>query len=232
MSRAFTSADILHQDSNTIPGGATDPGIAFTTPATAGNSGIIVVGAGTQVNPPEQWHYAGQAGAAAYGATQIAVLSRPDLLTGETSWALPTLAGTPKWAWIAEEWTNISYAPQQGSSGSGQLSAPASAATGSTGAFTAEYVAGIAALLVYGGVNAAVWSAVTWDNGFTETDVLSCGTGTGGGDIQVRVARRYGTRNDAGPWSTTATFTGGTQTGKLGYICLAVLAAERYVGEA
>lgn len=224
MARAFTSADVLQQNTGAQAATAT-PTPALSNPATGGNSGVLIAGATTQLNPPEQFHYGAQTGIATYGGTLVAVLIRPDLNDGEQSWTLTPPSGTPNWCWIAEEWTNLAPTGEEASAGSGLLSAPATAPTGSTAAFDAEYVVGVAALLVFGGGSIA-FSTVSWSNSFVETDVVTIGTGLTAADTQLRVARRYGTQNDTGPWSTTATFTGGTQTGKTAYACLAVLRAE------
>jgi hypothetical protein len=230
MARAFTAADVVQSN----PG--TEIAVATATPALLnpsgdGTGGIVIVGATTQVNPSENWHYAAQTGVVTYGSSVVAVLSRADLPAGEQTWPLAS-AGTPSWCWIAEEWTNLSYEPVETSAGSGVGAAPASLSSGSTGAFTAEYVVGVAALLVFGGgTGSTAWSAVTWSNSFVETDVVQIGDGLpgGSGDIQLRVARRYGTQNETGPWDTTVTFTDGAQTGKTCYLCLAVLRAEDVV---
>jgi hypothetical protein len=227
VARAFTSADVVqHNPGSDAASSASTSGLV--SPSSEGTGGILIIGATNQVSPPDQWHYAAQTGIATYGGTLVAVLSRADLAPGEQSWPLSVAAGTPNGVWVAEEWTNLSYEPVETSAGSGLLSAPATAPTGSTGVFTAEYVVGIAALLVFGGGSIA-FSGVTWSNSFVETDVVTIGTGTTAADTQLRVARRYGTQFDTGPWDTTATFTGGTQTGKTAYVCLAVLRAEDQV---
>lgn len=230
MARAFASTDIVQTNSGTASL-QVDPSIALTSPATEGNGGIIVMAAQTVVAPPGQWHTAAAAGTAD-GSPQLAIMCRADLPPADQSWAFATFNGaTANWCWLAEEWTNFSFAPFAGSARTNLQSAPSSISTGTTGAFTADYVAGIAAVLLFGGPTAAAWSTPSWSGSFVETDVLSVGTGTGSTDMQLRIARRYGTLSDAGAWSTTATWSG-AQTGKTVYAAIAAFRAESFSDEA
>jgi hypothetical protein len=232
MVRAFSTADVLQHNTGAV-GGQTDPTatVALPNPAIGGNSGLIIMGAQTFLAPPEQWHMAAGAGAADT-SVQMGVMIRPDLPSGDQSWGFATSSGAAaNWLWVVEEWTNISYAPLHGSARTHTSVGAASISTGTTPSFTAPYVVGIAVVFMQGGTNAAVWSPVTWSNSFTETDVVSIGTGQASGDFQLRVARRYGTLDEAGPWETTCTFTNGADSGKVFYACLAVFRAEYHEGE-
>lgn len=233
MPRAFTPDDVVQSVPDTgtnVP--SVDPTLAATT---EGHGGVLILAALSPLTAPENWHFAAQAGTATYGDSLVAVMVRPDLPAGETTWPFTSKAGTNiAWAWIIEEWTNLSFAPVLGESDSGMLVSPSTAATGATGGWdAAEYVVGIAALAVVGSAGATSgWSAVTWSDGFVEdaASPLSVGNGQGsvGGDIRLHVARRYGTAGETGGWSTTATFTNGAQTNKTAYACLAVFRAEHY----
>jgi hypothetical protein len=75
-----------------------------------------------------------------------------------------------------------------------------------------------------------VWPTTSWSDSFTETEVLTRGDGSATNDLQLHIARRYGTEGETGPWTTTATFTG-TMTNKSVFACLAVFRAENYVGD-
>jgi hypothetical protein len=232
MVRAFTAADVIQHDTGSV-GGMTDPTtiVSLPNPASGGNSGLIVMGAQTFLAPPEQWHTAAGAGATDT-SVQMGVMIRPDLPANDQSWVFATNTGAvANWLWVAEEWANISYAPLHGSARTHTQVGGSSISTGTTPAFTAPYVVGIAAVFMQGGTNAAAWSPVTWSNGFTETDVVQVGTGQASGDFQLRVARRYGTLDETGPWETTCTFTDGADPGKVFYACLAVFRAEHHEGE-
>jgi hypothetical protein len=226
--RAFTSADIV-QHADGADAFTINPTLALTNPSTDGSGGIIILAAQSPLTPPDQWHAAAQAG---IGGALLSIMCRADLPAGETTWPFTTLAGSANWAWVVEEWTNLSYSPIETSASTGlstSVTNPAAISTGTTDVFSTEYVVGVAAILLNAGAGSSAWSAVTWSNGFTETDVVSLGTGTTNGDMQMRVARLYGTSGDAGSWETTCTFTGGTQTGKTGHGALAVFRAEDQV---
>lgn len=232
MSRAFTSADVVQS----APGsGTATTTVTPTLSATQdGNGGVIIMGALATIGSPENWHFAGWGASVAYNSRLVAVMSRADLPAGETAWPFVVSDGTTlaSWVWLAEEWTNLSYAPLASQSvGTGLTGSPSSLTAGPSDSFTADYVVGIAALMVGGSVGAtSTFSTVTWSSGWTETDVVTVGTGQNPvtADIQLRVARRYGTLAETGPWSVTATFDGGTQTGKTSGLCMAVLRAESW----
>lgn len=228
--RAFTDADLVQPPDDGTSATTTSPsGLALAAGSTEGNAGILVLGAQTQIVSPDFWHIAAQSGTSA-AAVQLAVLCRADLFAGETTWPFVAVGGSPAtWAWSAQEWTNVSFAAFETASPAGTLATnPASISTGTTGPFTTEYVMGVAAVLVQGSATSTVWSAGTWSNGFTETDVMSAGTGQNALDLQLRVARLYSGQNDAGSWESTFTFSGGAQTGKVAYACLAVFRAESW----
>src|SRR5215217_7274571 len=133
---------------------------------TEGRGGIIMMAALTSIDRPDQWDWAAQTGTASYGDTLVAVMCRAGLLAGETTWPFFTKGGgDASWAWIAEEWTNLSFAPLPVlGAGSGMLVGPSSISTGAVGPWDSmEYVVGVAALCVVGSAGATSgWSAVTW----------------------------------------------------------------------
>lgn len=231
MPRAFTAADVIQSNSGVSSVAVTDPGVALSSPAVEGRSGLIVMGAQTVIAAPQQWDIVAGSGAAA-GSPQLGVMVRAGLPDGDQSWAFQALGGTSTyWSWLAEEWTNISYAPLLGTANTSTIKDPASATytIGPTGSWSAPYAVGIAALFmlvaIQSGDTPTLWPSVSWSDGFTETDVLTRGDGTTSSDMQLRVARRYGTLDDAGAWSTTATFDALTNS-KNCYGVLAVLRAE------
>lgn len=227
MSRNFIAEDVVQSASAQLAATAT-PGVALTSPAVEGNAGIIVMGPQSLINAPEQWDMLATAGT---GGVTLAIMCRACLPDGDQAWTFTPTGGTPRWTWLAEEWTNVSYAPIAAvpASTSG-LIAPTSASTGTTGTTDVPYVACIAAvqILATGG---SAWPTVAWSNGFVETDVLSVGTGAVNGDVMLRVARYYGGLNETGGWETTATFTG-SMTSKTVHACIVALRAQSYEGEA
>lgn len=227
MARDFIPEDVIQSASAELAATST-PNVAFTDPAAEGHAGVVVMGAQSLIDAPEQWDMFATAGT---GGTTLAIMCRADLPPADQAWDFVPTGGTPRWTWLAEEWVNVSYAPRAADSAStsGQL-APASISTGTTGTTEAPYVACLAAvqILATGG---SAWPSVSWSNGFTETDVLEVGDGTVNGDIQLRVARYYGTAGETGGWETTATFTG-SMTSKTVHACIAVLRAQSYEGEA
>lgn len=225
MARAFTAADVVQSASAELDA-TTTPGVAFPSPAAEGHTGVIFMGAQSIITPPEQWHLFG----AGVGGVTLGIMLRADLSAGEQAWTFTPVAGTPRWTWLAEEWANVSYAPLAAAAGSNNgVLAPASHSAGTTGTTSAPHVAVVAAvqLLSTGGTT---WPSVAWSNGFTETDVLQFGTGAANADLQLRVARKY-VSGDAGPFETTATFTG-DMTAKTVNGVIVPLRAENYVGEA
>lgn len=232
MPRAFTTADVVQHTTGQISVLA-DPGVALPNPVVEGNCGVLVIVGATQLDSPANWHILARSGTASTIAVQLGIMCRADLPAGEQSWPIQALAGTAtNFAWVAEEWTNVSYAPLQGFVNAAGAGGVSSLATGSTGSFDAPYVAGIAAAAVIDGPGTgAAWPTASFSNSFTITDTLQVGTGAASNDLKLWVARRYGTLNDTGPWDTTVTFTG-TMTSRSAYGCLAVLRAENYVGEA
>lgn len=234
MARSFGDFDVVHSNAAAL-GPVADPGVALLAgdTTTEGNAGIIVIGAITQLAPPEQWHTAASSGAAV-GSAQLAVLCRPDIPAGESSWTFEVSGGSASWwAWIVEEWTNVSFAVQLASAQTLTVVTPASISSGTTDTFDALYAMAIAAVFVTGGgTGAGAWSPVTWSNGFTETGVQTFGTGSASTqDLQMRVARKYLAAGETGPVETTCTFTDGTQTGKTAWACVAVLRAENLLGD-
>lgn len=229
MARAFTSADIVQVDSGTTVSSA-DAGIGLPAGSTEGTCGIAVVGVIVNLGPPERWHFAAASGITA-AAQQFGIFCRADLPAGESSWAFGTANGSlATWLWLAEEWTNVSFAPVAGTSGI--LTAPLGATSftaGPTGSFEGSpYVVGIAAVFIQSSaLSDATWPSVSWSDSFVETDVISLGDGLGTNDLQLRVARRYATTVDAGPWTTTATYTG-SMAGKRSFGGLAAFRAENY----
>lgn len=238
MVRAFTSADFGKQGSGITTGaGVTDPGVALASPATEGLGGLIVLGAQNPIDAPEQWDMIAESGAAA-GSPQLGVMVRPCLPAGDQSWTFVAVGGFGTlWAWIAEEVANLSYAPILGAASPMLVKDPAGGTytIGSTGAWSAPYAVGIAALLMINSHDVTepaptVWpTSVGWSNSFTETDVFTRGDGTVDTDMQLRVARRYGTLDDAGSWSTVVTL--GTTSGKNCYGAMGVFRAEYQAGD-
>jgi hypothetical protein len=220
--RAFTTADVVQSNPGTVT--LTSPiSVTVPNPTVEGNAGLVVMAAQTLISPPDEWHPAATAGV---GGVSVAVMLRADLPSaGESSWSFAASAGSPSWCWLAEEWTNISSVPVQSSAGADGVGADTSLGTGNTSSpFDTQFLMGLAALQISSSGGSA-WPTVAWSNGFVETDVVSIGVGSANGDLQLRVARYYGTDSEAGPWSTTATFTG-SMTSKTPHICLAVLRAE------
>jgi hypothetical protein len=198
--RAFSDDDLIQSNAGsavlvssqdlTVPAGTSE-----------GTSGIIVAGVQLPIVTPDQWHVA-----ASTSGGLLQMLCRADLPAGESSWTL-TAVTTCNWAWTVAEWGNIAFAPIESTTANLGTGGASSVSTGSTGAFTTQFVMGIAGFVITSAGGAA-WPSVSYDNSFTETDSQQSGTGTANGDILLKVARRYGTDSDAGPWSCTATFTG------------------------
>lgn len=233
MARAFTSADILqHADgSDSI---ATSPTtLALPSASTEGNGGLIVMGVLNVLTPPEQWDMSAGAGVSATSGYQLGIMCRADLPPGETSWPFTVLgSGSSYWVWVVEEWANLSFAPLGASAQTNLATNPATISTGTTGSAEPAFYVAVAAVFLTGGASSGVWPAsVTWSNGFTETNVISIGTGVGAQSLQLRIARKYETDVSTGTWETTADF-GATQTNKTAYACIAVFRAESYPGEA
>jgi hypothetical protein len=201
------TASLVSSATATLPGGTAE-----------GNAGIIAMFAQTIIDSPEQWDIV-----ASSSPGLLAVMCRADLPAGESSWPFSS-AGNPNWAWTTAEWANVASAPLESSASNAGASGATSISTGTTGTFSTQYVMGIA---VFGLVATAgsAWPSVSYDNSFTETDSLTVGTGTASLDIMFKVARRYGTDSETGPWSCTATFTG-DMTSKTPYAALAVFRAE------
>jgi hypothetical protein len=237
MPRAFIPSDVLQSTTGFSPATTATPGVSLPNPATEGSAGFVVIGSQGQVTPPWEWHEAALSGISA-GVNELAILIRPDLEDQEQSWvfnagAAPVPTGVSGssafWAWLVEEWANVSYAPMQGSASAvNSTGGVSSLSIGPTGSFTAQYVIGVAAVMILGSASSTAWpTGASWSGGFTETDVVSEGTGTTANDIQLRIARQYGTLNDAGPWSTTCTFTG-SMTGLTPWGAMAVFQAEDF----
>lgn len=238
MARAFTSADVVQGDGNA--GTLTTPSISLPGPATAGNGGIIVMFAGSVVAPPDRFHTAASSGTSSL-ATQMAIMCRTDLEDGDQAWTFDTLSpgAAAIWTWRVEEWTNLSYAPIAGSANVTAAINLSSVTIGPTETFwtSPQYVIGIAAVgLASGSASTVPWPTVTWSDGFTETDTYQVGNGAGEfgtANYKLHVARRYGTLDETGPWSTTATFSNSGTTGtRTTFACMAVFRAESHVGEA
>jgi hypothetical protein len=231
MPRQFTSADVVQHNSEATGATAvTDPGVGLSNPAIEGNGGFAVVFAANILSAAEQWHMVAQS---PDPNPSLGIFCRADLPPSDQSWVFSAFNITTYWTWLAEEWTNLSYAPLLAYSSTAASVTPASKSTGTTGTWDAPYALGIAAVGIWnsaatGGSTWPTWSA--WSNGFTETDVLSHGTGTAQGDLELHVARCYGALNDTGGWESTVTFTG-SMTGKNVYGCLAVFRAESLLGD-
>lgn len=231
MPRAFTSADVVQSDARTAVA-VTSPPISFA-PTVEGRCGVAVIAAHQALNAPEQWDDV--TGSSIDDVTKmVAIMCRADIPADETTWQFSSVAGAVNWVWVAEEWSNVSFAPIVGRARTNQLTSVSSISTGTTESWAAEeFVKGLAVMWIYGGAAAtAGWPTVSWSNGFTETNVLTIGGGTALGDMELHVARRYGTAGETGPWETTATFTDGVHTNKAAHACLAVFRAESFVGEA
>lgn len=239
MPRAFTSADVV-QGTDGQPGALATVTVSLPSPGTAMNSGVLVLGAQTDVSAPRQWHPVARSGFVV-GNYSLAVMCRPNLLDGDQSWDFQTnssdavnAGGVAFWLWRVEEWLNVSPTADLGSAATFNATPSlASISTGTTDTWdSAEYAVGIAAVLMLGNAGGAVFPTVgSWSNGFTETNMLSDGDGSAGDDLRLWVARKYGAAGDPGGWETTATFSG-TVTGKTPMACLGVLRAEHFVGEA
>jgi hypothetical protein len=232
MARAFTSADIVqHADgADTL---VTSPSLALPSGSAEGSGGLIVMGALNAIASPENWDMPAGAGASAVSGFQVAIMCRADLPAGETTWPFVVVGGGSSYfVWLAEEWSNLAYAPVGADANTNLVTNPASISTGTTGSAEPAFYVAVAAVFMTGGASSGVWpSSVTWSNGFTETDVVSIGSGAGVQSFQLRVARKYETDVSTGTWETTANF-GATQTNKTAYACLAVFRAESYPGEA
>jgi hypothetical protein len=232
MVRAFTAADVLQHDDDPASALVADPGIALPNPTTAGNGGIIVMGVTFGTNPPEQWHRVAGAGSS-MDFPNVAIMCRADLPGGEQTWPFSVIGGsTAYWIWMAEEWDNLSFAPLAATPAQTTGAAnPASVTTGDTGTWDAPYVVGLGAVLMINGTTGGtVWPTTELSGGFDEVQVLTRGDGSTANDVQLHIARRYGTLNETGPWSLTATFTG-SQTFKSVYACLAIFRAENHAGD-
>lgn len=232
MVRAFTAADIVQSVPGTAAG--TDaPSPALNIQTVGGRAGIIIVGTPISIDPHANWHFAAWGGADP-SLRSLAVMCRTDIPDGEISWTFGTAGGPSNWCWVAEEWANLSYAPVVGWwNDTAGAPNPATYTLGPTNDWgTVPYVVAVAALLLINGTTGGtVWPSVSWSDGFVTTDTQSIGTGTTSNDVRLLIARRYGTLNEAGPWSTTATLTG-AMTNKTVYGAHAVFRAENYVGEA
>ena len=106
--------------------------------------------------------------------------------------------------------------------------AATSVSVGTTGAFDSLYTLGIAFAQI-SSTGGSGWPTTAWSNGFTQTDAVAIGAGSGASDLQLLVARRYGTPDpaDDGPWETTVTFTGSMTAKTVTAAGMAVLRAEK-----
>jgi hypothetical protein len=234
VARAFTSADVLQHNDGSNPAQIADPGVSLPSGTTEGNGGVIVIAALATLDPPEQWSTAARASTSDSAAPILAIMSRPDIPANETGWTFAGAGGSSTfWTWLAEEWTNLCSTPVWATAHTNQALSPASTSTGTTGSPDPAFYVAIAAVYLIGAATATTgWpSSVSWSNGFTETDVLTIGTGQTSTSFQLRVARKYETDPSSGPWETTATYNA-TQANKSSYACLAVFRAESYPGEA
>lgn len=238
MARAFTAADIIQSDDGLAVDTAT-PGVALPAGAGEGRTGLAVIGAGTLLDPPEQWHKVAACGQTA-GNDQLGIMVRSDLPANEQAWDFTANGGgLATWQWLAQEWANIARGAPLAVLGTEQTSSlgPASYAIGPTDAAdSALYVAEVAALLLLStALSSTVWPDVSWSDGLVEVLTRTQGTGVWNGtsgDLRLHVARRFSTSPEAGPWETTATFTGsGSSAGKLVFGALAVLRAENFTGD-
>lgn len=231
MPRAFSDADLLQwQTGEAIDTPTLAP--SLTNPTAVGNAGIIVLGGANAFDPPEQWD---PVAGSPESFPRASVLVRAGLPGGETSWTFSGVGGANTYAkWEIHEWRNISFCPLVAYDNEAMVIGPASVTLSAAQiGLGTNYTMAIAALGIIGGTNAtSVWSGVSWSGGFAETSAQAFGTGMDVGSFQLRVARRYGTQGETGPWTTTATFVDGVQTQKIVYACLAVFRAENFVGEA
>jgi hypothetical protein len=219
--RGFSGDDLAQANTGTAAV-VTSTSVTVPNGTAEGNAGIICLLAQAIIAAPSQWDLVANP-SPGFG---IAIMCRSDLPAGETSWPFSTAAGACNWAWTAGEWSNTAPAPLESLAPGGFSSAPASQSTGSTGTFSAQYVMGVAAFgIIAGSAGGPAWPSVAFSGGFTLTDTVQVGDGTGAADLYLAVARQYGADSDTGPWSCTATFTG-SMTGKTAYAELAVFRAE------
>lgn len=237
MPRAFSSGDVVQHSANAL--NAADPGVSVANPTTEGNSGVIMMMVASLLASPEQWDIVASSGPVA-NSPQAGVMCRACTLSGEQTWAFSSTSGlATNFAWVAEEWTNLSFAPllsmptdQTGVQPPANLTA-----IGPSGTWDAtEYAVGIAIVgLISAATDGITWPTVAWSGGFTETDVLAVGTGDTANDVKLHVARRYGTAGETGPWTAGVTLAGGwadATTNKTAYSALAIFRAAHFVGEA
>jgi hypothetical protein len=232
MPRAFSDDDIVQSTPGSVFQSGAPISVTLGSATTAGHAGIIVLTCQNIMNPPEQWHLMAQSGAGGQASPQGGIACRVDLPAGETSWSFSPMSGSPGWAWVVQEWTNVSFAPIAATpAGNWAAGGSASYSTGSTGEFSGLYVMAIA----YLGINSTgttPFSAGSWSNGFVEQHVVETGDGTTAADLQLRVARRYGTPSDSGPWESTFTFTNGADATKSALsVGMAVFRAENHAGD-
>jgi hypothetical protein len=221
MARAFTDADLLQSPAGGTSAGATGVTVTLPSGATEGSCGVIFLHTEAPADPPSEWD---NRFSEASGRT--AVMFRPHLMANESSWMFDWHAAAATWAWKAQEWANVAWKGPAGVAiaPAGGL-APTSVATGDTGTWAEEYVIGLLVVSLYNPTGgSATWPTASFSNSFTETDMVSVGSGTGAGNIGLWAARRYGTQNETGPWSCTASFTGATN-GMLAAAVLVVLGA-------
>lgn len=222
MARAFTDADLI-QSPPAATSVADNITAALPNPTVEGNCGLIILKTSTVIGPPLEWDSLYED-----GAGRLAVMYRADVVGGESSWAFTFDAGALEWVWKVEEWANIAWKGPEGiaKTNSGTPGS-ASIATGNTDrAFTAEYVVGFLAVGLFKIVADTVTfpAMSSFSDSFVQADELASGDGTTVGDCKLWVARRYGTQNDTGPWSCTATFAGPT-TNMIAQAVLVVLGA-------
>jgi hypothetical protein len=234
MPRAFTDTDLVQFDGGTTTIDATSVPVSLPNGVQDGSSGIIVVGSPNPWEPPTQWHPIVKSGSGSETSPSLVIMCRANLAVGETDWSFDlTSPVNAMVCWTVEEWKNISYCPLVAKGINWDPATPVAslALTATQAGLDPGYTLGIAALFVKGSPSAGAWSAVTWSNGFTEQYVQTMGPGSDATSSQLRVARRYGAASETGSWATTATFTGGVQTGKVFYGGLAILRAENHEGD-
>lgn len=225
MSRAFTDADLVQPTVSGTSGFTSTATVTLPTGTTEGSCGICVVKASTTMSSPEIWDKSADVGLAG----GMVIFTRADIPAGETSWTFLPLAGSPNWVWQVEEWANVSYAAIVTSAATSGVLAPTTILTGTTGTSDWPYVMCVAAFGLQRGTGGAnVFPTISaYSNSFTEVGVYDIGDGTVSGDLRLVVARYYGTLNEAGPFSCTATLTG-SSTGFTVYGALAVYRAEAW----
>lgn len=228
--RAFSDADLIQGKDGTA--GTSGAGVVDTalltldSPTTEGSTLLVVMKTSALTPDTGQGWDQNVAETTALG---LMVYSRADVPAGETSWTWTSTAAAQVWTWRIEEWANVAWVPLETSAAHYEGANPTAWATGNSGAIATQYVMGIAGFtLMRGTAGAGGFAAITspqiGGHAATPVTTIDDGDGTASGDIRLAVARYYGTENDVGPWSATATASGAT-TNYSGQSILAVYRA-------